>query len=112
MRPIYKCSPETDLYMEWSTVSEGPTFIGSRQEMIEYLNSESRWPGEAEERLVRTDATGSSWRFPEGDTGLVYLQIGWLPRERYLEFARLVQAGAEPESDEVLALLKPLEEIP
>lgn len=34
---IVKAAPDQDLYMEWSTIVDAPTFIGTREEILAYL---------------------------------------------------------------------------
>lgn len=118
-RYIIKAAKDRDLYMEWSTIVDGPTFIGNRAETLDYLIEEFGRTGQPEARLERADDVGTSalrdprspnWAYPlDGaweDTGFIVEQRGWLPRERFAEFldAYLV----DPEK--AYALLKPFEE--
>jgi hypothetical protein len=91
---IIKASPQEDLYLEWSTVVEAPTAVGTRKQMAEYLRvNGSRDP---ESRLARADSRGSSaWDIDLGgwrDEYLIYQQQGLLPRDRLAEAARRLLA--------------------
>lgn len=101
-KPIIRADREHDLYVEWSSIVEAPTFIGTRAEMLRYLTprSDPNEPGlnlgrrhtDPEARLRRADETGtSSLPDPEydgppfgswDDKGFIVEQKGWLPRER------------------------------
>lgn len=111
-RVILKADPSEDVYLEWSTVVDAPTEVGSRVEMLEILMSDR--PGEpqetvavAEARLSRADMHGSSafsaWRFGWWDDPILILQDFWtkdkggyytLTRENLLAFARAILAEA------------------
>lgn len=120
-RVIIKAAQDKDLYIEWSSIVEAPTFIGTRAEILPYLRSSRDRPGNAPEaRLQRADETGSSakrdprapaYRGPlDGawdDNGLIYQQMGWLPRAKLAEFAEKLAADDE---DGAVALLEPFED--
>jgi hypothetical protein len=111
-RYIIKTAPDEDLYMEWSSFVDAPTFVGNRKELAEYLaepkvgyqQTTIDHPDAVEERLQWTDMTGSSMRIP-GDgwdsSGLVVQRrnavewegygFRWLPRAKYSEYARRVE---------------------
>jgi hypothetical protein len=55
-RVIIKTSRDEDMYLEWSTVSDAPTFSGTRSELVE--------AGVEEDRLLRADESGSSAHSP------------------------------------------------
>jgi hypothetical protein len=101
---IVKAAPDVDLYMEWSLVADGPTYVGNRVQMLSYLGrtDPGRLADTPESRLNRADADGTSTRHgPDGvgswdDSGLVVMgQRGWLPRERFPEFMRLYHEVSE-----------------
>ena len=48
-----KCSPDLDLYVMWSSIVDNAVWVGSRAEALHL-------PEFDEERLVRTDKTGTS----------------------------------------------------
>ena len=102
-RFVVKADRDTDLYVEWSTMSEAPTAWGTREQMTA--------AGFDRERLDRAEATGSSCAGEIADwytwgEGLIYQQQGWLPRAR---LAALVdRLGADPRA-EVTDLLDPFD---
>lgn len=98
---IIKAARDRDLYMEWSTRVDAPTCIGTRAQMLAYLEqTTSRVLADAAEvRVRRADETGTSATFDPnspsfrgpfsgawGDAGLIVVQRGWLPRARFAEF--------------------------
>lgn len=105
---VVKCDPTEDLYLVWNRVADGPEFVGDRMALMQYLGSGRTEPtqnGEEtiQERIRRADTTGTSCRpdpnpnvsvYPlDGsweDSGFVYDQRGWLPRERLSDFARAI----------------------
>ncbi len=99
---IVKCAPDVDLYVEWSSVTESPTWVGTRDEVHAYLASDpSRSPGYADRVLSLLDEYGTSaprlgctWT----NEGERYRNGGRLPRNRMLKFARrlLDDPGADP----------------
>ena len=109
-RYILKCDRDTDLYVEWSTVVDNVTRVGTREQCIH--------DGIEAERLARADKTGTSvvrfWTegdgYHEGSFEDEHLLVRncqtiddhggmLLPRDRLLDYARLVyandMAGAE-----------------
>lgn len=121
-RQIIKIAPDRDLYMEWSSVVEAPTFFGTRAEMAAYLAEPNAGyhetaiahPAAVEERLARADLTGSSGCPPFGcgwdDHGEIYQQKGYLPRSRFGEFAdRFLACPGDIEPD-VTDLLEPFDD--
>jgi hypothetical protein len=104
---IIKVSPDQDLYLEWSSVVDAPTRVGTRAEFTAYLNEPRRgetWmtAAQIEQRLWLADETGSSAYRPFGISwdhrGSMYQQQGILPRARLAEYAQrlLVDIDAEP----------------
>jgi hypothetical protein len=114
-KQVIKAAPDQDLYLEWWSVVDAPTRVGTRAELAAYLNEPRRgeyWPREVEVelRLRRADETGSSGYPPHGCTwgsrGVRY-GLGWfLPRERLAEYARRLLDDIDAEPD---GLLEPLE---
>lgn len=91
---IIKAAKDRDLYMEWSSVAEGPIAIyTSRQALIEHLKKDHT-EEEIAERLARTDEHGTSalpfgqgYRFAGwNDESIIVEQRGMLPRSRFTEF--------------------------
>jgi hypothetical protein len=120
-KQIIKAAPNRDLYMEWSSDVEAPTFLGTRADIAAYLAEPKRGlretviadPDAIEQRLQRADLTGSSGYPPFGcdwdDHGEIYKQQGYLPRAKFGEFAdRYLAAGEDGEPD-ITDLLEPLE---
>ena len=66
MRIVMKEAPDVDFYVEYSTVSEGLTYWGNRERMLEhtsrhvdpYLSTEA--PHHPETRMARCDETGTT----------------------------------------------------
>jgi hypothetical protein len=97
---IVKAAADQDLYMEWSTIVEAPTFIGTYAEVLAHLEQpRNRTDGDPRIRLRRADETGTSAMHPPGaldcpvplegsweDAGFIVEQRGWLPRARLPEF--------------------------
>jgi hypothetical protein len=112
---IVKCARDEDLYLEWSSVTETPTCVGTRAEMHAYLTSNpSRPPGYADRVLALVDEHGTSaphlgctWT-SEGER---YQNGGRLPRERMAECARrLLDAEPTASPDVLIAdLLVPID---
>lgn len=95
-RVIVKPSPDIDLYIDWSTVSDAPCRVGSREEML--------GGGIDAERLDAADRNGSSaneswragwWR----DKGFIVQDFwaakphAWIPRANLLALARALLRG-------------------
>lgn len=98
-RFLMKVAPDRDAYVEWSTVVEAPTAIGSRAAFVAELG---------EERLAWTDAQGTSaqwfeWLPPTqqdggwDDRGQIYQQRGFLPRARLADLYDLLDADPNAE---------------
>lgn len=115
---IIKAAKDRDLYLEWSSVVEAPTLVGTREEILNHLNTPrpgQYWatPEENEARLARADANGSSG-FPPFDDGawndstLMYQQQGLLPRYHLATLADRIIAGDG--KYEVADLLTPLDD--
>jgi hypothetical protein len=107
--------PGKDEFVYWSTIADGPMGFGTREELqrqIRRLKGSSG--GEADdERFDRAAELGSSMKaeaeYCEGhwdDSGFVYNQQGWLPRDRMGAFMRLYN---EDRLDEAIALLDSLD---
>ena len=119
---IIKVSRERDLYMQWSSVVDAPTALGTRNDMVTYLDetSDIRWEekraADIAERLNRADETGTSSRFVPfavgwNDKGLIFQQRGWLPRGQFEAFADRVRANESISLDKIdfSDLLEPFE---
>jgi hypothetical protein len=119
-RCVIKAAKDRDLYCEWSSIVEAPTFIGTRAEITEYLARKST-AALTEQRLARADDCGTSllgmveygdvdpsdldgaW----GDTGLIVEQRGFLRRDRMAAF---LEAYAVDDVDTAYGLLDPFED--
>lgn len=118
-RIIIKAARDRDLYVEWSSVVEAPTAIGTRAEMLDYLTRYGEGRSDPAERLDRADATGTSaLRDPMStydgpldgaweDVGMIVEQRGWLLRDRFADFAEKYAGG---DLDGAYALLEPFED--
>lgn len=99
-RFIIKVARDRDAYLEWSTVVEAPVAIGSRAAFA---------AEHGEVRLARTDRQGTSamyydWLPPtqqEGGwddaAGLIYMQRGYLRRDRFGDLYDLLDADIDAE---------------
>lgn len=130
---VIKESPESDYYVEWSSIVEAPTCAGTRTEMLAYLQQGSDpWlrkdaPHHPEQRLRRVDETGTSslWvtkaaeespefaahGYPEegswDDDSFIYMQRGLLSRANVFALTR--RLTEDPGAD-VSDLLTPLDD--
>lgn len=120
-KQIIKATPGRDLYIEWSSVVEAPTFIGTRAEVAAYLMRAFRGAeadrldfeaGQVEKRLARADQDGSSGLPPFDcnwdSNGEIYMQQGWLRRDKMEALAEAYLAN--PHEPAVDALLEPFED--
>lgn len=119
---IVKIDRDRDLYLEWDSRVESPTFLGTRAETAAYLAEPKRVPGGTmtsdadviEERLARADAEGSSGYRPTGCTwevdGLIYQQAGHLPRGKLGELADRWLAAAGDELPDITDMLEPFDD--
>jgi hypothetical protein len=111
---IIKCARDVDLYIEWSSIVESPTAVGTRAEMLGHLTSRqdhtSSNPPEA--RLRRADERGTSMLDSTGHDwdsyGAIYEQRGFLRRHTFTDFARAVLAEADEST--LLSMLEPFED--
>lgn len=121
-RQIIKADKRVDLYIEWSSVVEAPTFIGSREEMLRHLLNDYRPDTEryiselahAQRRLDAADWLGTSapkqWGCGWDDHGEVYQQKGVLLRSDMLTAAILWRHTGEKTSESMIeALLEPFD---
>jgi hypothetical protein len=120
---IVKADRERDLFAEWSTIVEAPTFIGTRAEILTHLGRLLGGPpADPPEVLVRRaeEAGTSAVRDPlapeytgplDGawdEPGQVVEQRGWLPRARMAEFLDVYLVDAE----KAYGLLEPFDDDP
>lgn len=103
-RIIVKADKNLDLYVEWSTIADGPTCVGSRKEMFHHLSKGDRHgvptAAEVEKRLTVADLKGSSMiDMPEGyweDEGFIpqtHQGQRWLRRSRFGAYCLLAASG-------------------
>lgn len=128
---IIKAAPETDLYMEWSMELQVPTFIGTREELAEYLLEPKEdsfgvtlpKPERVAKRLARVDLVGDSildCPWPFGTTvGLIFEGRHVLRRAHAEEFMQIFIDNGGKSRDELgnqwqrlLDLLEPLDDTP
>lgn len=130
-RIVMKESPESDYYVEWSSVA--PVYAGTRAEMLAHLQQDTDpWlredaPHHPEQRMKRCDETGTTslWvtkaneespefaahgHVEEGcweDWGQIYMQQGLLDRPNIFVLGRRLLESSDPE---VADLLRPFED--
>jgi hypothetical protein len=114
---VLKADPNRDLYVEWSTIVDDATFIGTRDEMLHHLRRhDGAWDvsvSAAAARLSRADETGTScmWKVAGhprlgawDDPRLLVAQDGYLRRSDLALYAMLVD-----DEQAARALLEPFE---
>jgi hypothetical protein len=97
-RFVVKVAPTRDLYMEWTTVAEGPTYVGTRTQMATHLAADgTRSNGLVQQILARASTQGTSSSIGAGgwnDIGMIYAQQGWLHPAQFEALAdRFAAAG-------------------
>jgi hypothetical protein len=114
---------DRDLYVEWSSVVENYTLVGTRAEMLQYLAEEDErehpgfapMPGHSpEDRLARCDETGTSvrFRYPSGGRDgewsdpIMIEQRGMLDRDKLGDY---IDAVEREDEDAIDALIRPFE---
>jgi hypothetical protein len=95
-RFILKPERDVDFYVEWSTIVENATGMGTRAELAKLLNHYRPGDG-ADERFDRADRTGSSatWGDPPSapygwDDEYLMAEQRLLPRAKLREYAEAV----------------------
>lgn len=106
-RILIKLEPNTDWYVLWSTIVDGPIAFGPKADLLKADHDGDLLP----ERWARADATGSSsrngWYSWTEDTMVVYsCGTGVLKRADLLAFC---QALAKEDTAAAEALLTPFE---
>ena len=111
---IIKQDPDRDEYILWSDFTDTPIAVGTRVEMIPYVDQVDpprETPGGTAARFDRADRQGSSMiPYSHGwwdDERMIYEQRGWLRREHIAEACRLRLSGREVE---VWDLLEPFDD--
>lgn len=116
---LIKCDPAVDLYIEWSTVVDAPTAVGTREQMYKRYTTSIRrellmTEDEAEDLLHRATAFGTSSQIGGdgswSDDGLLYMQgpkPAFLPRRNFLAYGQMLlkDPNAQP-----VGLTEPLED--
>lgn len=104
-RMIIKVDRDEDLYLEWSSIVEAPTFVGTRAEILRHLGDDHEY------RLVQADKYGSSGYQPFvcywDDKGEIYKQEGWLLRQDMATYAHRLLNDINAEATD---LLEPFED--
>jgi len=115
---ILKATRDGDVYVRWSTVAEGPTWVGSREELLADLLAEfarehpdcDPKPGAGPHALLqRVDQHGTSALWPSPDnpaygyteSSLIYEQRGLVARDAVGVLALRLFAG-EPRVDDLI----------
>lgn len=119
---LLKVAPGQDLYVTWDSIVEAPTFLGTRDEVLEHYGTvEGRCPTchsyvdhqtTTRARLDRADKRGSSshvgdWHWDDNET--IYAQAGYIQRADLPAVVELLAGGAELHDPRILALLSPLD---
>jgi hypothetical protein len=96
---LIKADKDLDLYVEWSSIVEAPTFVGTRQEILDYLIENEQQTSGSEDparRLARTDLHGSSMidnRFESWEDPGIMAEQRWLKRGRIGAYSLLYVLG-------------------
>jgi hypothetical protein len=98
---VVKAERDSDLYVVWSTVTDGPLVSGTWAEIAEYLMYHDPSAHEPEDRLARADENGSSALYPGAgqwdDSGFICnwdhtgeheVSARWLPRRNLAAWLR------------------------
>ena len=99
---LVKADKDRDLYVQWSTVADGPKGVFSRVTALAY--------GFPRSKVDYADAHGSSSHYGDGawdDKGWVADQRGWLPRHLIGDYATAYLQG---DREAAYALLEPFED--
>lgn len=105
-RFILKTAPQVDLYVEWSTIVDDATWVGTRAEALRQFDRP---------RIDRADQTGTSelqgrlgaW----DDEALIVQQRGLLDRDKLSEYASVLLANVDPDgTEEAHKLLRPFDD--
>lgn len=116
---IIKPKRDEDVYVLWSTNSDGPWMIGTREEtldeLIEYSEmKEHHARPETEDRLDRTDKYGTSERIGVHtwveDSTWIWHQIGTVKRSNIGTLAELELSGVEWPDPRLQAIIEPFED--
>jgi len=102
---LLKPNPNSDFYLDWSTVSDDALAWGSREFMLEQ--------GYEERRLEDCDERGTSahWFRVDPEEGEVWVGCGWLPYSKMEEFFGTI-AESYPDGEELPDSYTILEEHP
>jgi hypothetical protein len=109
MRFIVKPDPGRDEYVEWSSIVESPTRVGSRADFLRELGV-GELGNRTADRLDRADRTGTTSHLREGAWGdsLVFEQRGTIACARLGEFTHLLFDG---DLQAALRLCEPFEDL-
>ena len=95
---ILKASPGVDQYVLWSTITEVPYFVGTRDECKSELDRANE--ASADQRFDRADAMGTSsidgldgWAVGKIDGQVIVEQKGFVKHSDLPEVYRLMSAG-------------------
>jgi hypothetical protein len=106
--------PAEDRWCLWSTIVEAPIFDGPEEELIRYyLRAEGENRRAALMRYIERARTHGAGTDYDGDwdgeyTGMIYKQMGIMPREKLGEVLDIITRGGTDE--DVRALLTPFED--
>lgn len=120
MGTIVKPDRGVDFYVLWSDIVEAPTAWGSAKELEEGWRNVGSHEGPWQlGRIQRADRMGTSalWPTPHdpaygwNDHGFIYMQRGWLKRERLVEACARLGADENADIGELLVPLEGLDEV-
>lgn len=104
---VVKADPDKDVYVGWSTIVDGPTWVGDREYAVKEMEIDL-------ERLERADRYGTSshdrfYGWDEATFICVYDMPDFrsLPRANLVAFAEALIAGR---TDEAVALTEPIDD--
>jgi len=120
---VIKLDKDKDIYMVWSFVVDAPIFFGNREDVggelsLDYTLRQVRdgiAATKVEASLARCDETGTTQEFghpPDGswhDFGLLYMNLGTLPRDKFYEMYERYLVEPDNKTPDITDLLIPRE---
>lgn len=100
---ILRTSPDRDQYIVWSNIADGPTYVGTRADLLGLAGCNE--VDAVEQRIARADRTGSSSHLGVGsyaDPGMIYDDRGWILRSDLAAFADAIAADDQVAADALI----------
>lgn len=100
---ILRTRPDRDQYIVWSNIAGGPTYVGTRADLLGLAGCNE--VDAVEQRIARADRNGSSSYLRDGwyaDHGLLYDDRGWILRSDLAAFADAIAAGDQVAADALI----------